>query len=246
MRRASRLSFPVLFILLFIVLIVSCSKDTTPNEPQEEATQTPAFSPTITITQTPAPTIEVFQNGTDAYTGCGDTTLDTRDPHNNFGQYSWLYMAAYDGQRTLIKFDVSSLSAGIDIQSAAIIFTKSAGAGDDINIRAFKVTTPWEEGTESNAYGFPNWVSVSASADWGSPGGDTEASPFVTGVQVFQADAEFSLPLPVSLVESWINNPAQNYGILIDYGTAGTLWTRGRSSEWGTVSERPKLEIKYY
>ncbi len=247
MKRAFGLFSPVLVVFMLVIFMVSCSKDSGPNEPQEDPTQTPAFSPTVTATQTPAPTTVVFQNGADSYAGCEDTYLSGTDPYYNFGQYSWIYIASYDGrQRTLIKFDVSSLSPGISIQSAAITFVKSAGAGDDIDIRAFKVTTPWDEGAESDAYGAPNWVSVSASTAWGSPGGDTEASPFVTGVQVFQADPEFSLPLPVSLVEDWINNPSQNYGILIDYGSSGTLWTTGQSSEWGTVSERPKLEIKYY
>jgi hypothetical protein len=93
------------------------------------------------------------------------------------------------------------------------------------------------------------WTKATANTNWQSAGAKsgkdrestvlgTLSSPS-TGSKVVTLNAA-----GISTVQSWINNPATNFGFVIqDYGlTDGIDFT---SSEGVTISQRPKLTITY-
>ncbi len=92
-----------------------------------------------------------------------------------------------------------------------------------VNVR--RVTAPWGEsdvtwGSFANAYDTANIISSFTSEGTG-----------------------WHTATLTSLVQTWVNNPAQNYGLLLEQG--GAPYTNYTSSEGDPAANRPKLVVCY-
>ena len=93
------------------------------------------------------------------------------------------------------------------------------------------------------------WQRASTAVAWQTVGanGANDRETTVLGTVNGSATGSLTVTLNaagIAKVQSWINNPATNYGfILLHYAVSDGLDLR--SSEYSTVSQRPQLTITY-
>jgi glucose/arabinose dehydrogenase len=172
-----------------------------------------------------------------------DTFILARSPDNNAGAHTEVAIGrdgqALDGRRHgLFQFDLTAIPAGSTVTSA--IFQLSAigipTIGDvDSTFSLHRLTASWVEGTKVGTSGAPaatgevTWNSREhALLAWTTPGGDFDvtasAATFVSGVNSYQWTGT-SLTANVQL---WVNNPAQNNGVLLMSDSEATAKTAKR------------------
>jgi hypothetical protein len=183
------------------------------------------------------------------------------DLSNGAGQF--LFAGTIAGppllRRGLIAFDVGAAvpsGARIDAVRLQLRMSRTISGATDMTIH--RLIKNWGEGT-SNAngqegrgatpsLGDATWThSESPTIAWTEVGGDyastASAAQSVGGIGVYTWGSTQQLAFDV---QSWLDNPASNYGWLLkgDETTAGTA-KRFDSREHPTVANRPTLEIEY-
>jgi hypothetical protein len=174
-----------------------------------------------------------FQRGTDAYTECVDTVLDSSGPSTDYSGLSSLSVSSTDVQ-TLIRFnDLFGSNPGQIPQTATILSAKlilwtTNPTGSAVEVH--RMLVPWEAGVTWNS------MQSGISAD------DVESA----------ATPTFSLPPTLanapmifdvtSDVESWLAGATNRGWVLL--GNGSELWSTN-SSEFDTVEQRPVLEVSY-
>ena len=114
------------------------------------------------------------------------------------GESRTLYVGDFDERqmRSLVRF--GSLSSGI-VRDARVIFKVMGSAGDDgpITIAAHRVLADWLEAT-ADITRLPAFDSTAAATVVSAPG-----------------DTTLSFPLPVELVQAWIDSSGGNHGLYL-------------------------------
>jgi hypothetical protein len=150
-------------------------------------------------------------------------------------------------QRTLINFNLSSVPAGVTLDSATLTLyaTPPNWGGNNTPgkpMEIYRVTSAWAEDQVT-------WNSRLTGINWTAPGGDyvgttgdKDVSPYATDSSKPLANAPVQWDI-TSLVSWWRDNPSENFGLmLLSYpGNGLVFW----SSEYGTAALRPELEIQY-
>jgi len=91
-------------------------------------------------------------------------------------------------------------------------------------VRVHRIITPWVESTVT----------------WASFGGGFDPAVITT----LQADSTgWHTATVTSLVQDWVNNPSQNYGLLLEQGA--TPYNNFTSSEGAVATNFPKLDVCY-
>jgi hypothetical protein len=91
-------------------------------------------------------------------------------------------------------------------------------------VRVHRIIAPW----------------VEADVTWASFGGAFDPAIITS----FEADSTgWHTATITSLVQDWVNNPSQNYGLLLEQG--GTLYNNYTSSEGDPATNLPKLDVCY-
>ena len=161
---------------------------------------------------------------------------------DNYGGKDKLHhkATANDQERGLIQFDLAA-HAGNTVASATLYMYLDKGEGAGNTIEAHSITTAWEEGTETGGQGESNWDEATSSSSWTNSGGDY--NPTVAGSMLTDAKGYQAMILPLSLVQDWLDNPVNNFGLML-------LSTGGDANKHiefiafeGTSSRRPYLEI---
>jgi hypothetical protein len=197
------------------------------------------------VTVTNSVTI-MFQDGvfpTPAYTGTQDAWLRGSQPNTNTGSDTRMDAdsdSSGSDEWSVIRWTIADIPAGAVVQSATISI--------DVNDES---VTPY------NLYAIlKNWVenqvtfnSVRSDQAWQTPGaaGATDRGPVVGVLDTQNTDGIKSIVLNaagIALVQSWIDNPTSNNGI-ITANDAATDGLEMRTSEYGTLTSRPKLSISY-
>ena len=182
-----------------------------------------------------------YQQGTDSYAGTTDTyvqsgsnestgrggsitiTVDKNSTNERFG---------------FIKFDdienTFTDTTAVTVVSAGMTVTiSSEGQG----VRIYKLLTAFTEATTYSTIGslLTNGTGYTGNSAMSIPDVVLDANNF-TGETTFEIDA--------ATVENWIKTPADNHGMVFiaDHSSDGLGF---RSSEQGTVSQRPTLTIAY-
>ncbi len=188
-----------------------------------------------------------FQDGVapDAgYTGTRDTFLDEGEPGENFAVDIELFVdgdaGGGDDLATLLLWDISQIPRNVQIDSVEIVIDVTNDSPGPYEIYAMK--RDWLEGAAT-------WNEYSTGNSWEAPGGQgasdrgakvlgTLAAPS-TGIRTFALNQD-----GVNLVQSWVDDPGTNLGIII----ANTSTTNGldfHSRKEATVEDRPRLNITY-
>ena len=190
-----------------------------------------------------------FQDGVapnSSYAGTSDTYLSENAPTSNFGSSTALVLDGNDPNPTgndlvtVIKWDTSSIPAGSVADSAQIaidVFDASSGSYE-----IYEMKRSW---VESEA----TWNVFAAGNNWQTAGanGSQDRGSTVLGALTASAVGPYNISLgpdALALVQSWIDNPGSNNGLII----ANTSTGNGldfRSSEYAAATSRPKLTISY-
>ncbi len=173
-----------------------------------------------------------------------DTFLHGGAPDNNAGGHSWID-AGTDGhgavRRGLLRFDASGIPSGSTVTSVVVRLTVikvpgGGGAGVDSTFDLFRLLADWNEGTKvgvggelasvdeatwnSRMYGFEDWTTPGAASDAAAT---ASASTFVGSA--FNATYSWSGPALTGDVQSWVDDPSQNFGWLLVSQDEATLRT---------------------
>ncbi len=142
--------------------------------------------------------------------------------------------------RAVVAFNCSEIPNDVDINGAELavyMYGNCAGYDKDSYYRTYKVTTDWEESQS-------NW-----STPWSKKGGDYAATAIDTYESKGAVNNVWYTFTVTATVKEFLSNPDRNYGFIIIAEPTdvkiGQQESYFRSSEYSTVSERPKLTITY-
>jgi len=185
----------------------------------------------------------VDTNATKVLTSVADTQIWENAPTTNYGATTPL---GADGDEptgtardksSLLKWSVSTIPAGSKISSASV--TLNVTNSSTQTYQAFALKQPWAESAAT-------WTLYAAGQPWqiaganGSLDRDAQAAgtirPATMGKQTFT--------LSPALVQSWLDNPQSNNGIIIT-NTSNTDGFDFSSREATTSSLRPQLDVTY-
>jgi hypothetical protein len=164
-------------------------------------------------------------------------------------------------RRGLVKFDISSIPANVQIDNASLqmaVIRSSGNSSTEHSFTIHKTLQNWGEGT-SNGLGSGDaaqgndatwqYSLFSSSTPWTTQGGNFVATASATASVGFsQFPVNFGVWSSTTVkndVESWVNTPSNNFGwtIVGDENTAGSA--KGFGSREQIAAYRPKLTITY-
>ena len=168
-------------------------------------------------------------------------------------------------RRSLIRFDLTPIPTGSAIKNVNLKLNCNS-SGSSSNVSIYKLLSNWGEGT-SNATttggggagvsstlndatwncSFANGIG-SCNSLWSNAGGDYSSTPSAsTLVSTSNTNYNWSDINMIPVVQSWVNNPSENFGWLIkgNEDAAGTAKRFG-SRENADFSQRPVLTVSYF
>ncbi len=222
--------------------MVMVSKGSAPT-PTPTASPTPGPSPTPT--PTPSNPVITLQEGLDGYTGVEDAYLDKNSPYSNFGDSTQMLLTEKDEapvSAMLLRFeDIPAPPSGTVLLRAKLRlhFFSRSNTGY-IYGRIYRVKKPWKESevTWHNAYDGHPWDTPGASGS-----GDHDAE--YTSQMFFFSSNGWGEEDVTNLVRRWMENPSENYGMVIQpYGWNDISYSFD-SSESTNRWARPQLVLYY-
>jgi hypothetical protein len=178
---------------------------------------------------------------------------------NGQGIYMYVGLTGSGGSRRgLVAFDLSAIPANATVTDVSLSLFLSRPRADAAaeTIDLFKVLKDWGEGS-SNA-GSPGGAGAPAqpgdatwlfnffnTSSWTNPGGDAAASISAsTAVSTNNRPYTWSGSGMVADVQSWVANPASNFGWLIT-GNEGNQQSAQRFHTSENTSNKPQLTVTY-
>ena len=212
--------------------------------PAAVANQLPNDVPSIITIAASSPTAEAlsktFQDGVNGYSGTTDAEIRRGLPNSNFGSNTLLDFDGLPDIASLIRWDVSSISAGNHIESATI--TLDAINTSSQSYPVFAMLRPWAESQVT-------WRQPMNGSSWEGRGasGITDHSSAVLGQTATFSGSQMTIGLDatgIATLQNWIDHPSTNYGFIFqNYSNFDGVTFR--SSESPLVSHRPILTINY-
>jgi hypothetical protein len=237
MKKIQAVLIMVLSAYMSIMAIAGCSSPTIPPLP----TMTPANTATMTSTATPVSTSVSYYASADARIGDGSLAF------MNMGACTTLIIGndTSNVYRVVVNFSVG-LPSTVTVTSA-VLSINSASASGTMDVTASGLTTPWTEGT-SACGGTPgadvSWYYTSGNtAGWTTAGGDYNIATKSPAATV-NGPGQYNFQLNKAMVQAWVNNPAQNYGLLLKAENETANYASFADKAQGTLA--PKLTIYYY
>ncbi len=193
-------------------------------------------------------TSALFQDGifpTAGYAGTRDTRLESTLPNTNFGggrEVGADGPVALSAATGLIEWDIRTIPVGAVVQGASITLDIKNTSPDTFEVYAMR--RDWREGEAT-------WRGSSTNSTWQSAGaqGLNDRGNTVIGSITPNAFGPTTIELNeagVALVQSWVDNQATNFGIIIqDYSQSDDRMDFG-SRESAVASLRPKLNVRYF
>ena len=225
----------------------------------------PASADTVTLNPSKDNTLyePIAQDGfTDRSNALGDSMFAGRvndaDADPNSGTRAAI-------RRAVVAFDIAgSIPAGATIDSVQLIlYCDRAKLTTAFNVSLHRLDADWGEGTsdtgksqqgrgELPTIGDATWHHTFYPTDfWATPGGDfTSTISATTAVGNTGFYTWGSTSTMVADVQSWLNNPSQNYGWIIvgtesQTETSKRFATRENTASSGGTLERPRLIVNY-
>jgi len=136
---------------------------------------------------------------------------------------------------SLIKWNISTIPVGSQIRSASVTLNVTNASID--TFRAYQLKRPWVE-LETT------WLAYANSKSWEIAGatGPLDRASEAAGTITPSAKGKQTFNLSPALVQSWVDDPANNFGIII----ADTTNKDGfdfTSRESNTATLRPQLNV---
>ncbi len=194
------------------------------------------------VVDDPAWTTHAFQDGTlpeAAYAGTRDARINSQDPTANYGATGILRIDGTPDAAALLRWDLGSIASGGTIEAVAMSVHVDNPSIDGFEI--YELKRDWVEREVS-------WNESSLGNSWQLAGalGEGDRGSTVLGTleasEIGPATIQFN-SAGVAVVQSWIDDPALNFGIIIqDYENAIDRADLS-SREVTTAANRPKLEV---
>lgn len=213
------------------------------------ATLVSSPTPTAVVANTPTATATlpvsgqqlVLQQGLGGYDGVRDTYLNGWDANTNYEPSTDLRCRTDGMRNSILRFDLSRVPAGARITQATLSVYVTTASPNPIWLEVYRVLRPWEP-TQAT------WLRARDGSSWISPGcdypGQDRAATYSATAYLSRAQASYDMDI-TALVQTWVNDPGTNYGILLKgSGASSTEYTLASSNHWGTAW-RPKLTISY-
>lgn len=231
-----------------VIIRAATATPTRTNTPTATNTPDCTRAPSPTPTDTPAGGIQelVLRQGVDGYTGFEDNHIDYWAPTVNYHLEPKLRVGAPRQQSVLMKIDVTSLPPGTIIEEAVLTLYQVECPPHNINADVYEVLKSWvvSQATWRKANATQNWTVAGCAG----PGTD-RAAELTDRQQLFPAccqGEEYPTNFDITpLVQKWVNNPASNYGIVIEGSGGVSAYYKFASADSRSVSNRPKLTIRY-
>ncbi|HVL59569.1 MAG TPA: DNRLRE domain-containing protein [Burkholderiaceae bacterium] len=177
-----------------------------------------------------------------------DANLDSDKPDRNYGASDRMFIRQSPRMNALLRFDLAAVPSNAKIVSAQLVlYQESPQSGGAGRVAIHRVTRPWVEGNKdggANTGGGAGatWLVADQFTTWTTAGGDYD--PAIAAVRHVTAQRQaFDWEIG-PLVQQWLEDPAQNHGMLLrtlDSGTHVGMSTR----EDSVASRRPKLNVTY-
>lgn len=172
-----------------------------------------------------------LRDGLNGYAGTQDTYVASGANGSNFGNSSGVLADGSDGSNgelvSLLKWSLTGIPTTATIQSVRVkvqVFNPSSGT-----YRLYARNTSWAESTAT-------WANANIAGSQG-----TEIGNFLPS-----ANGTYTITLNaagIALVQGWLNGSIANNGLTVRSSSSDGIDMR--SSEYGTVSQRPTLSITY-
>ncbi|MBN2360568.1 MAG: DNRLRE domain-containing protein [Deltaproteobacteria bacterium] len=172
-----------------------------------------------------------------------DTWIDSYGPTVNHEGDGKLWVRATNEHVALVRFGLSALPAGSAISSAKLWLYEYDQSNDCLlDVGVFEMLTAWDADTAT-------WNQASQGVPWNAAGcnglgTDRASSPsgsYAGAVSLTWIHAEIG-----TLVQKWVEQPTTNFGANVRAIAGGcNVAHYFRSSDYVTVSLRPRLEISY-
>lgn len=177
-----------------------------------------------------------------------DTYLRLNNPTLNYGGGTRMCAdTTTDDRRILLRVDVSSLAAGVEVESAELHIWTGTSA-NDLSTQIYSIypmLESWTEGNLSATAGVASWNQRATGTAWTTAGagngsrGDGAVGSFVPDA----IDTEYTVEVDAALVQGWIDDAATNQGVtIVSAGEDGGCFD---SSEFTTASKRPSLSVSW-
>ncbi|MCE1252216.1 MAG: DNRLRE domain-containing protein [Anaerolineae bacterium] len=188
-----------------------------------------------------------------------DTYLSGANTSNNYGITTTLKITNNNNgtkRGSLWKWDVSDIPVGATISSASISIYVSTSSTQTYNL--YNMRRAWLEGTENSAStkkDGASWLTYNGTNTWGTEGATNittdryDTNLWEAGTSSFSSAVSSTVNLNaagIAAVQSWVNNPAVNYGVTAQNysSTTGSDDLQYASSE-NTSNSGPTLNITY-
>jgi hypothetical protein len=191
-----------------------------------------------------------------------DNTIYSESGSTSNGAGEYLFLGRTnrgDLRRSLVHFDLASIPAGSVVTTASLVITCNKTGFENGGVDVYKLLKTWgEAGSNASANegagapaqaGDATWslafFSTPASA-WSAAGGDFAPESSGSQASLGLQQVSISSSQLIADVQSWINNPAQNFGWILR-GNEQTNGSARRlvSKESANNNDRPKLIVSF-
>lgn len=180
-----------------------------------------------------------------AYAGTSDARVRSDDPTTNFGSSTGLQLGVTDAgdlKRGLFKFDLTSITlpAGAAVTKAQLLIYCVDVYSNTPTFTMHAVTANWDEAQVT-------WNDRVSATPWTITGGTYSATAEGPAVGMGVAGKFYTFEISQATIQSWINTPATNYGVIMKLADESVLDKELYiyTSETGTASLRPMLKVYY-
>ena len=161
---------------------------------------------------------------------------------NNFGAHTHVPVGTANNERlnrAVFEFDLSSIPAGVTINTASFDFEVTLQGGENgqagVDFGLYRVTNAWDEGTGTSNIGDATgdgvtWIMRTAVDAWDTLGGDFD--PTVIGSAFVDGPANYSISNAslIAIVQDMVDGNIDNNGFLLKGDPEGVLGSAARVS----------------
>jgi hypothetical protein len=229
--------------------------------PTDGATLGSRTTATLTIidNDTTGTIAAAYQQGVNGYSGTTDVAITTQNAQFtggngitdfNDGQLGLYQLSGTGGYAVedLVRFGNLGIAPGASVVSATVTLSIDSFTANP-TIRGYYVAAPWSgtPGSDSTQLG---WIHRGTGQDWAVPGALGQGTDVVAGKSfalpriVGNGTQSVTIALDPAVVQSWLDNPNADQGIILVNETTGAV-VRLNTSENSNASLRPKLAINY-
>ncbi len=224
--------------ILCLVVVCSCTQDGAWDQLRN-------FNQPVPVSATVS-----FQDGANGYFSTKDAHLVEWHPGNNTGANTELEATKHtgvtvnDNKAIVVEFDVSSIPSSATVIAAdlSLLLIGQRNGSTPKTLYVHKITGAWIEGMGTGIDGQD------------IPGVDWASRPAFDALSIDDQligtveDTWYTFDIG-SAVQSWVSSPLSNYGVILKEDEVSPSGIDGSkvfaSSEYATLSSRPKLTISY-